>query len=127
MRTACLALQVTQNLLGALTIGSEYSWGTLKTILTQRPGRLSLTGGKFLALAPILLGFSFGALVVGLIGSLLYAAIAGASASQPWAAHCRCASSMGSNRNDPPGGMAREVISYGSCPDGWGEDVSTLK
>jgi ABC-2 type transport system permease protein len=73
-------------ILGALTIGSEYSWGTLKTILTQRPGRLSLTGGKFLALAPILLAFSFGALVVGLIGSLLYAAIAGASFALPSAA-----------------------------------------
>lgn len=70
-------------ILGALTIGSEYSWGTLKTILTQRPGRLSLTGGKFLALAPILLIFSFGALLVGLVSSLLYAAIARESSTLP--------------------------------------------
>ena len=26
--------------LGALVVGGEYGWGTLKTIFTQRPGRL---------------------------------------------------------------------------------------
>lgn len=70
-------------ILGALTIGSEYSWGTLKTILTQRPGRLALTGGKLLGLAPLLLIFSAGALIVGLLGSLIYATIAGASFALP--------------------------------------------
>src|SRR3712207_6532096 len=28
--------------LGALSVGSEYGWGTLKTTLTQRPRRLSV-------------------------------------------------------------------------------------
>ncbi|TDU83528.1 ABC-type transport system involved in multi-copper enzyme maturation permease subunit [Kribbella voronezhensis] len=36
--------------LGAVVIGSEYTWGTLKTILTQRPGRGSLLAGQFLGL-----------------------------------------------------------------------------
>ncbi len=32
--------------LGALIAGSEYSWGTLKTVFTQRPGRLSTLSGR---------------------------------------------------------------------------------
>jgi ABC-type transport system involved in multi-copper enzyme maturation permease subunit len=36
--------------LGAIVVGSEYSWGTLKTILTQRPGRGALLGGQLLGL-----------------------------------------------------------------------------
>ena len=31
---------------GALYAGSEFSWGTLKTLFTQRPGRLSVWGGR---------------------------------------------------------------------------------
>lgn len=43
---------------GALTAGSEYGWGTLKTVLSQRPGRLKVLSGKLLALALfLLLGF----------------------------------------------------------------------
>ncbi len=36
--------------LGAIVIGGEYTWGTLKTILTQRPGRGALLAGQFLGL-----------------------------------------------------------------------------
>jgi ABC-2 type transport system permease protein len=32
--------------LGALISGSEYSWGTLKTVFTQRPGRLATLTGR---------------------------------------------------------------------------------
>ncbi len=32
--------------LGALITGSEYSWGTLKTVFTQRPGRLATLAGR---------------------------------------------------------------------------------
>lgn len=70
-------------ILGALAIGSEYSWGTMKTILTQRPGRLSVIGGKLLGLAPILLIFAVGALLIGLVASLLYAAGSGGSLAPP--------------------------------------------
>lgn len=31
---------------GALAAGSEYGWGTLKTVLSQRPGRLGVLFGK---------------------------------------------------------------------------------
>ncbi|TDW21623.1 ABC transporter permease [Kribbella kalugense] len=37
--------------LGAIVIGGEYTWGTLKTVLTQRPGRGTILGAQFLALA----------------------------------------------------------------------------
>jgi ABC-type transport system involved in multi-copper enzyme maturation permease subunit len=36
--------------LGAIVVGGEYTWGTLKTILTQRPGRSTLLGGQLLGL-----------------------------------------------------------------------------
>lgn len=37
-------------ILGVLAYGSEYGWSTLKTVLTQRPGRLATLAGKLLAL-----------------------------------------------------------------------------
>jgi ABC-type transport system involved in multi-copper enzyme maturation permease subunit len=36
--------------LGALMFGGEYGWGTVKTMLTQRPGRFSVLGGQLVAL-----------------------------------------------------------------------------
>src|SRR3712207_2501077 len=52
---------------GAISVGSEYGWGTLKTMLTQRPRRLSFFAGELLALAVAVLAivlsiFAFGAL-----------------------------------------------------------------
>lgn len=38
-------------ILGVLLVGSEFSWGTLKTLFTQRPGRLETLAAKILALA----------------------------------------------------------------------------
>ena len=37
-------------ILGVLSQGSEYGWGTIKTLYTQRPGRISMLTGKLLAL-----------------------------------------------------------------------------
>lgn len=37
--------------LGALVFGSEHGWGTVKTLFTQRPGRLAVLGGQGIALA----------------------------------------------------------------------------
>lgn len=53
--------------LGAISVGSEYGWGTLKTALTQRPRRLVVYAGQLLALAVavaaiVLVIFAFGAL-----------------------------------------------------------------
>jgi ABC-2 type transport system permease protein len=60
-------------MLGVLTIGSEYGWGTLKTLLTQRPGRLQVFGAKLIALAAALAVF---VLVVFALGALSSYAIA---------------------------------------------------
>jgi len=56
-------------ILGALTMGSEYRWGTLKTALTQRPGRLRLLSGKLLALVLVLAVFIALAFAAGALGS----------------------------------------------------------
>ena len=44
-------------MLGVLAFGSEYGWGTLRTLFTQRPGRLRIFGAKLLALAIALVAF----------------------------------------------------------------------
>jgi ABC-2 type transport system permease protein len=59
--------------LGVLTIGSEYGWGTLKTLFTQRPGRLRIFAAKLLGLAATLAPF---VLVVYALGALSSYAIA---------------------------------------------------
>ncbi|MFD7159177.1 ABC transporter permease [Kribbella sp. NPDC059898] len=40
--------------LGAIVIGGEYTWGTLKTVLTQRPRRLTILAAQFLALGTMI-------------------------------------------------------------------------
>jgi len=40
--------------LGALVFGGEYGWGTVKTMLTQRPGRGSVLAGQLVALGAAL-------------------------------------------------------------------------
>ncbi len=44
-------------ILGVLTFGSEYGWGTLKTVYTQRPGRVRLFAAKLAALGIVLAVF----------------------------------------------------------------------
>lgn len=56
-------------LLGALSAGSEYGWGTWKTILAQGPGRLAVLAGKLAALG----------LVLGLVVLATFAVAASAS------------------------------------------------
>jgi ABC-2 type transport system permease protein len=53
-------------MLGVLGIGSDYGWGTLRTLLTQRPGRLHVFGAKLLALA---VGLAVSVLVVFALGA----------------------------------------------------------
>jgi ABC-2 type transport system permease protein len=60
-------------MLGVLAFGSEYGWGTLKTLLTQRPGRLRVFAAKMIALAIALVLF---VLVVFGLGALASYAIA---------------------------------------------------
>jgi ABC-2 type transport system permease protein len=60
-------------MLGVLTFGSEYGWGTLKTVLTQRSRRFEIFGAKLVALAVPLVPF---VLVVFGLGALASAGIA---------------------------------------------------
>jgi ABC-type transport system involved in multi-copper enzyme maturation permease subunit len=58
--------------LGALVFGGEYGWGTVKTMLTQRPGRATVVGGQLVAVAVALLAavtvlFAAGAASAGAI------------------------------------------------------------
>ncbi len=63
--------------LGAIIAGSEYSWGTMKTLLTQRPGRLAVWAGRtavFMAWTAILTAILF---AVGAASSVVVAAFQG--------------------------------------------------
>jgi ABC-2 type transport system permease protein len=62
-------------ILGALAVGSEYGWGTVKTMTTQQPGRVALAGGRALALLVVcvllaLMAFLGGAAGAGLVSLL---------------------------------------------------------
>lgn len=62
-------------IIGGLVAGSEYGWRTLKTMLTQRPRRLSVFGGKLLAtgtavLALVVTTFALSALWSWVIASV---------------------------------------------------------
>ena len=59
--------------LGALVFGGEYGWGTVKTLLTQRPGRAAVVVGQLAALAVATLG---AVLVMFAAGAASAAAIA---------------------------------------------------
>jgi ABC-2 type transport system permease protein len=60
-------------MLGVIAFGSEYGFGTLKTLFTQRPGRLQVFAAKLLALATVLVTF---VLVVYGLGAIASSAIA---------------------------------------------------
>lgn len=66
--TGALAL-----VLGALVLGSEHGWGTVKTQLTQRPGRTAVLSGQLLALA---VSVAVGVLVLFVLGAASSTAIA---------------------------------------------------
>lgn len=60
---------------GALVAGSEYGWGTLKLVLSQRPARLNMFSGKMLAVAALLAGLVAAVLLLGVLCSALVASI----------------------------------------------------
>ena len=60
-------------MLGVLTIGSDYGWDTVKTLFTQRPGRLAVFAGKLLALGVVLVGFAIAVFVGGAVASVVVA------------------------------------------------------
>jgi ABC-2 type transport system permease protein len=70
-------------MLGVLSIGSDYGWDTLKTLLTQRSGRLRLLFSKVVALAGWLVPFVLTLFVVGAGASYLIAAAENATVEWP--------------------------------------------
>ncbi|WP_107079772.1 ABC transporter permease subunit, partial [Micromonospora sp. MH33] len=60
-------------ILGVLTVGGEYGWGTWKTVLTQGPTRLEVYAGKLLTLAAAALAVVLAVFAVGAVASLLIA------------------------------------------------------
>lgn len=70
-------------ILGALAAGSEYGWGTAKTVLTQRPGRLGAFLGKMLVLALIVLVFVLLAFAAGAASSYVIATVEDAATNWP--------------------------------------------
>lgn len=70
-------------ILGALLVGSEYGWNTLKTILTQRPTHMEVYAGKLLALALLLVVLVLAAFLPAIAASAVVAAIRGVAAEWP--------------------------------------------
>jgi ABC-2 type transport system permease protein len=70
-------------MLGVLAFGSEYGWGTLKTLFTQRPGRLHVFGAKLLALAVTLGAFVLAVFVLGALASFAIAVREGTDVAWP--------------------------------------------
>lgn len=72
--------------LGAIVIGGEYTWGTLKTVLTQRPQRLTVLGAQFLALGTMIAVWVLGIFAACALCSVGVAAAEDGSMSWPSAA-----------------------------------------
>ena len=70
-------------MLGVFALGSEYSWGTLKTLLTQRPGRSRVLASKLIALGVVLVPFVVSLFAAGAVASYVIAQIEDASISWP--------------------------------------------
>ncbi|MGB3683664.1 MAG: ABC transporter permease subunit, partial [Rubrobacteraceae bacterium] len=68
---------------GALAFGSEYNWGTLKTVLSRKPGELKMFAGKILAMLSYFALFSVLALSAGGICSYAIASIEGMPVEWP--------------------------------------------
>ena len=73
--------------LGALVMGSEYGWGTFKTIVTQRPGRLSVLAGQLIAVVTLIAGTVLVLFALSALTSTGIALAEGESASLPTIGH----------------------------------------
>ncbi|MGZ0153252.1 ABC transporter permease [Kribbella sp. WER1] len=69
--------------LGAIVIGGEYTWGTLKTVLTQRPRRLTILAAQFLALGTMIALWVLGIFAACALCSVGIAAAENGSTSWP--------------------------------------------
>jgi len=70
-------------MLGVLALGSEYGWGTLRTLFTQRPGRLRVFAAKLIALGIALVAFVLAVFLLGALSSYAIARLEGESVAWP--------------------------------------------
>jgi ABC-2 type transport system permease protein len=70
-------------MLGVFVLGSEYGWDTLKTLFTQRPGRLRVLAAKLAALGIVLVPFVLALFAAGAVASYLIAQIEDAPVNWP--------------------------------------------
>jgi ABC-2 type transport system permease protein len=70
-------------ILAVLAIGSDYGWDTLKTLLTQGPGRLRVLATKLAALGIVLVPFALVVFAMGAVASFAIAQAEGATVDWP--------------------------------------------
>jgi ABC-2 type transport system permease protein len=70
-------------IVGVLLQGSEYGWGTVKTLFTQRDGRLAMLTGKVAALAVVVIVLVVGLFVTDAVSSVAAALLDGKSLAFP--------------------------------------------
>jgi ABC-2 type transport system permease protein len=70
-------------MLGVFALGSDYGWGTLKTLFTQRPGRARVLAAKLAALAIVLVPFGLTLFAAGAVASHVIAQIEDAPVNWP--------------------------------------------
>jgi ABC-2 type transport system permease protein len=70
-------------ILGVLAVGSEYGWGTLKTVFTQRPSRTTVALARFGALLVVTLAFAILLMLASAASSVVIALIDGKLGGSP--------------------------------------------
>ncbi|HXM59197.1 MAG TPA: ABC transporter permease subunit, partial [Candidatus Dormibacteraeota bacterium] len=70
-------------ILGVLAAGSEYTWGTVKTMVTQGPGRLRVLAGKAAALELLLALLALAMLAAGAAASAVLVSVDGKDSAWP--------------------------------------------
>lgn len=70
-------------ILGALAVGSEYGWGTVKTVAVQRPGRGAIATGRLVSVTVVTLVYTLVALAVAVLASAVVGVVEGGSLAAP--------------------------------------------
>jgi ABC-2 type transport system permease protein len=70
-------------MLGVFAVGSDYGWDTLRTLLTQRPGRVRVLAAKLGALGLVLVPFVLALFATGAVASYVIAQIESAPVQWP--------------------------------------------
>jgi ABC-2 type transport system permease protein len=70
-------------ILGALAVGSEFGWGTVKTVYTQRPSRIQARAGQLGVIGVITAIYSIAFFALAALCSWIIATIDGQAASWP--------------------------------------------